>query len=1420
MKVYQGSFIGNGESGHIIKVPFQPSMVFLIRADSAGKAIFRTSGMAANQSSYFEATADLSTGILDLTVDGFTVGTSTLANDTGVEYHFLALAGESDDVEVGTYVGNATNDRSISWSGSHAAAPRLMWIKKENAAVAVTLRGANDTGDASHVLSNTPLIDQTNLIQATSSSAFEIGDDTDVNDDGVTYHYVAIFADTDWMDDGTYTGDGTSNRELKNFDINSNFALIFNKTLATDFQIRFKTQRSEGSFKLNDTGAINTSGIKQIYRNDAKIGSDGSVNTDGSTYHYYLFRTSDMGRDEKYDVKIDGIGYVIQRNSNGRILYEKKPAPNFVNKFGSGDSSYRDSSFWQFWAQVNWRNGSKQLRFDDAGKFWKSENVDVTQLEKIRLSRKMTSLGQVEADAAITVQTAFRASQNWWDANYSYRKQLTITAPASKQLPKGYSIVVTEDTAALETASKVRSDRKDWRVVYWNGTDWEDLDRDYCSTTRTVFALQESLAASSNTTDYYVYYGYASESTDKQPTTDATWNSVYGMYGGTDGETIDANTLAVWHGKEGSGTTIEDTDSGSFDLTGTATLTRGTDGPFGRNVTVASGGGETTSPGISSGSLDVGSFTLEWFIKRQGADYNINANYGRDSDGPTVKFKIQSAGGGGRKIYFEKRTSSSDSQSFTTTADIFNDDTNWHHYAVTFDGTSTAKFYRDGTLIETQTFGGTSGIRSVTGRFRPMGDTDGASAEYFAHIRFSNSARTSFPYAILPSEVTVAQGSETGTQPPASTFTHFAGTNTGKIYQYDGAGGWDKVFDLAWLEWYETGTDTNGKVGDDGGTEHARAQSFQVDDDVYVEGVELYLRKSEGTPGDITVRIETNNAGVPSGTLAHANATTTIPAFATTDYGWLTATFTPFLLTGATTYHIVVKTAAAANDTNYEWAADASSPSYSAGQGSTSTDGGSTWSAASGTDHYFRLRGTDTSVNCTTLTTVGGTQKILFGAGDLSSEYNGDARLYSYDGTAWVLEEIFNTATQSAILSMSEYTVGGTKTLFVGIAPEGELYKSTDLASFTLSKDLDKPQNPGYPYFLYEYNKLLYAGGGSPEFLNDKYYGGFMYQFNQVDWEPVFPFDYTVLKSAQFYDAFMFIGSYHGQVFVFNTVTLDPLFDFAEDYDFQVQVGSMGFFDDKLWFGLIPQSGITPANEGIWIFNRHGMHQSNVISGADGYYSFAQVNNFFHVGTGNGYVYQRSNSQYEASGWLQTSYFDALLPSINKLYNDCTVQYAPLPEGCSIVVYYKFKESDSWTSLGTVDEVGSTSTTLTFPSGIISKKISLKFELTTSDASKTPEIQEYILKYALYPARKWQWNIRLIAKNHPSLQDGSLDPRTGIQIQTDLVEAQAAEKLNTFIDIDGKTYSILFHDLDQESWVMDPDNEGIEDTVGVTLLEG
>ncbi|MEW5766677.1 MAG: DUF2341 domain-containing protein [bacterium] len=113
--------------------------------------------------------------------------------------------------------------------------------------------------------------------------------------------------------------------------------------------------------------------------------------------------------------------------------------------------------------------------------------------------------------AILLIPTWLKAA-DWWNANYSYRRNVTITNNGSSNLEAGYSLKVSLNTASLVTAGKMLATGNDLRLVYWNGTSNQELDRDLINPNTTAtdvwFKTQVVIGGSSSDTSYYIYYGF------------------------------------------------------------------------------------------------------------------------------------------------------------------------------------------------------------------------------------------------------------------------------------------------------------------------------------------------------------------------------------------------------------------------------------------------------------------------------------------------------------------------------------------------------------------------------------------------------------------------------------------------------------------------------------------------------------------------------------------------------------------------------------------------------------------------------------------------------------------------------------------------------------------------------------------------
>lgn len=138
------------------------------------------------------------------------------------------------------------------------------------------------------------------------------------------------------------------------------------------------------------------------------------------------------------------------------------------------------------------------------------------------------------------------------------------------------------------------------------------------------------------------------------------------------------------------------------------------------------------------------------------------------------------------------------------------------------------------------------------------------------------------------------------------------------------------------------------------------AQSFQVTGSQTVDEVKLWLKKVGSPTGTMTLRIETDSSGDPSGVLAHANLTVTVAesglgaSYADVSFSFASSAS----ISGSTTYWIVLSTDRSASQTDYvDWGADGSSPGYANGE--MKSESSSSWSAES-KDAVFSVEGPGT----------------------------------------------------------------------------------------------------------------------------------------------------------------------------------------------------------------------------------------------------------------------------------------------------------------------------------------------------------------------------------------------------------------------------------------------------------------------------
>lgn len=132
------------------------------------------------------------------------------------------------------------------------------------------------------------------------------------------------------------------------------------------------------------------------------------------------------------------------------------------------------------------------------------------------------------------------------------------------------------------------------------------------------------------------------------------------------------------------------------------------------------------------------------------------------------------------------------------------------------------------------------------------------------------------------------------------------------------------------------------------------AQSFILSGAKTVTAVEIWQKTVTGSPtGNWTFRIETDSAGEPSGTLAHANASVVVapPGVEQAAKGTFASSFA---LSASTTYWVVAQCDYQDSGDYWDIAYSGANP-YASGMVATTTDGGANWTLDTGDDLYFKV---------------------------------------------------------------------------------------------------------------------------------------------------------------------------------------------------------------------------------------------------------------------------------------------------------------------------------------------------------------------------------------------------------------------------------------------------------------------------------
>ncbi|HEX6651852.1 MAG TPA: hypothetical protein VF072_03850 [Thermoleophilaceae bacterium] len=184
MKV--GTYAGNGTTQSITGVGFQPELVILL-GNNTQRAVARYSGAARTYG--FDASTGVTTGVTAFGADGFSVGAAAEANTNGVAYHYVAFNDFANSINVGSYTGNNTDNRSIT---TPSFQPEFVMVRADDTATGRSANWHPSAFAGDNTLLFTATASGLDRIQALQATGFQLGLSTDVNANSVSYRYIAV----------------------------------------------------------------------------------------------------------------------------------------------------------------------------------------------------------------------------------------------------------------------------------------------------------------------------------------------------------------------------------------------------------------------------------------------------------------------------------------------------------------------------------------------------------------------------------------------------------------------------------------------------------------------------------------------------------------------------------------------------------------------------------------------------------------------------------------------------------------------------------------------------------------------------------------------------------------------------------------------------------------------------------------------------------------------------------------------------------------------------------------------------------------------------------------------------------------------------------------------------------------------------
>lgn len=323
MRIHLFTYTGDGNDGRTLSLPFTPD-VFICKHSgfqSGGGGCIWTSAMTVGESKNFGSSVGAITdGVKSVSGSVLTLGDGEETNTNGTAYMAMVWQADNSDLVVGTYTGNAVDDRKITTPfepeyvivGGMDADP-LGW------------RVIYSTADRTGMADTTVFVTDGSYnggIKTKVSDGFTIGSNFSVNADGGEFFYIAVKRVEGIFETAQYTGDGVNNRQISTGILGVDYVHAQRETGFSGGNTEWKD-----SVEITDRPAnvsynyehFGSSGNKiKAFRFDVHlIGTDSAVNLSGARYSTMRLRATNKIGD--YDIASLTCAWLFNSGSQGNM---------------------------------------------------------------------------------------------------------------------------------------------------------------------------------------------------------------------------------------------------------------------------------------------------------------------------------------------------------------------------------------------------------------------------------------------------------------------------------------------------------------------------------------------------------------------------------------------------------------------------------------------------------------------------------------------------------------------------------------------------------------------------------------------------------------------------------------------------------------------------------------------------------------------------------------------------------------------------------------------------------------------------------------------------------------------------------------------------------------------------------------------